>query len=47
MLESSSWGHSVLQTPVLVFIIIQSHTFVAENCAIDNILKKNGKYCVE
>ena len=25
------------------FIIIQSHTFVAENCAIDNMVKKIGR----
>ena len=31
-----------------IVIIIQSHTFAAENCAIGNIVKyKNGKYCVE
>ena len=30
-----------------IVIIIQSHFFVAENCAIGNSEVKNGKYCVE
>ena len=34
MLESGSWGHSVLQTPALVFINI------SEICAVSKVSKK-------
>ena len=30
VLESGSWGHSVLRTPALVFLISAQHSFCGE-----------------
>ena len=44
VLSGIIYNYSPLPPPPPLFIIIQSHTFAAENCAIGNIVKLKKKW---